>query len=100
MIYGCNDISLLILRTPNEEFIVVRIDFCPYFVNEFAKTGLTDGLANVQERRFPDFPTNANLKCYEAQPILWREGRNDEVERGFDDTVLEIRNAGGDVRRG
>ena len=97
MVDSRDNISLLILRTPNQELVVVRIKPCPYLVNELAKTGSTHGLADVQERCFPDFPTNTNFKRHQAQSILRGEGRDNEVERALDNAVLKIRSAGGDV---
>jgi hypothetical protein len=100
MVYSRNNVNLLVLRTSDQEFVTVKIRPPSNLVDKFAETGLTHDLADVQEGRFPDFPTNPNLKRYQAQLILRREERDNEVERSLNNMVLEIRCVGGDVRWG
>jgi hypothetical protein len=66
VVHSRNDISFLVLRTPNQEFIVIRITSGPYLVDKFVETSSADGLANVKERRFADFSTDPNLECYQT----------------------------------
>ena len=76
---------------------MIRDAFGIDIVDEPAKANSTRGLANVEERRFPDSATDSDLERHQTQSILGREGGDDEVEGRLDDTVLEIRNADGDV---
>ena len=100
VVYGRDDICLLVLQTSNQKFIAVSIKSCPYLVDKLAEARSTRRLSNIQERRFPDFTANSNLEGYQAQSILRSERRDNKVERSLDDTVFEIRGAGGDVRWG
>ena len=100
VVYGRDDIGLLVLRTPNQKFIVVGIKPCPYLVDKLAEVRSTRRLSNVQERHFPDPTANANLEGYQAQSILRGERRDNKVERSLDGTVFEIRGTGGDVQWG
>ena len=100
VVYSRHNIGLLVLGTSNQESVVIRIKPRPYLVDKLAETRSTWSFSDVQEQRFPDFTTNAHLECDQAQSIFRGERRDDKVERSLDDTVLEIRSAGGDVRRG
>ena len=100
VVYGRDDICLLVLQTSNQKFIAVSIKPCPYLVDKLAEARSTRRLSNIQKRRFPDFTANANLEGYQAQSILQSKRRDNKVERSLDDTVFEIRGAGGDVRWG
>ena len=97
MVHSRNDISFLVLRASNQEFIVIRITSGPYLADKLAKANSTDGLADVQERRLPDFTANANFESYQTQSILRGKGGDNEVEGSLDNAVLEIRNACSDV---
>ena len=58
--------NLLVLQTPNQKFIAVGIEPCPYLVNKLAEARSARRLSNVQEWRFPDFTANANLEGHQG----------------------------------
>lgn len=100
MVHGRNNVSLLVLGTPNQEFVVIMMVSGSDVVYKLAETSSTRGLANIKERRFPDFAANSDFECYQAQAILGRERGDNEVEGSLYDTMLEIRNADSNLGRG
>jgi hypothetical protein len=100
MVHSHNDVGLLVLGTPNQKFIVIRITSSSYIVNKPAEASFAHRLANIEERRFLDSTANSNFERYQTQSILGRKRGDNEVEGRLYDTVLEIRNADRDVRWG
>jgi hypothetical protein len=100
MVHSRNDVGLLVLGTPNQKFVVIRITSSSHIVDKLAEASSAHRLANVEERRFPDSTANSNFESYQTQSILGRKGGDNEVEGRLYDTVLEIRNADRDMRWG